>query len=1221
MDSRLQLRLLGTFDASLDGAPLTGFRSAKVRALLAYLAVETAVLHRRDALAALLWGEYPERDAQRSLSQALTNLRSLLAPLASGRGAAEPTLEITGQTVCLRVEPERVWVDLHAFDRLVAQGCRPGTPAPGDAPQAGLLAEAVDLYRGPFLSGLVLRGGPAFEEWRLLQQEQHHQAALLALERLVAHHLGEGRSDEVERYARRQLALEPWNEVAHQSLMLALALSGRRGAALRQFEACREVLAGELGVEPSPETEALRRQIRDAAWGDLALPQCGPPGAHSGLLPSAFVAREQEMARLDQSLDSAFVGQGRVVLVTGEAGSGKTALLAHFARRAVTDHRRLVAAAGRCSAFAGLGDPFLPFRQILRALCGESGAAADGYPRNPDHMRRLWALFPAAAQALVENGPDLVGRFVPAENLEARAATLAPAGAAWLRRLAELKELARSRPPSAPDQGALFDQVTAVLHAIARKQPLLLLVDDLQWADTASLSLLFHLGRQLEGCRILIVGAYRPSEIAPGHPRPPEEGWGEEAPPLQSLAREFARQWGAIRIDLDRAGGRHFVDALLDSEPNRLGAAFRERLAGQTGGHALFTVELLRAFQERGELVRDAEGRWVQGEMQHGTGLPPRVEAVIAERIDRLPQTWKRVLEAACIEGEAFSAEVAADVTGSEPTWVRELLGGPLSAESQLVQPLGVERLGDASAALSRYRFGHALFQEYLYAHLDAVQRARLHGRVGAALEELCRGQAAALAEISPRLAHHCEEAGQPDRAAQFLLLAGRRATRLTAYEEAISLYRHGLDLLRATPDSPGRRRHEIDLLLALDLPVCLVRGSGAPARAEVLAAAHSLAIRLGEPQVKLRVLLLLIDLHTWHGEVAQALARAEEVLHRAEVAHDLSYLGAGHLAAGLCHMQLGHLAAGREHLEQALAWGTSRSARPAPQLEPEQRPVRPPLVPAEDADIEAASLGWLSVLLCYMGHLDQAQVASRRGRACIDDLADPLTIFLVHITAGACFHALRREPSHLKAAAESLRGLVRRHNLGYAENWATYLLGLAQAWGGQSEEGIASMCAGLAQMETGGTLAFRPLLHGLLAEALLEAGRWREGAEVLDTLGIYKGRAYEAEVHRLRGELLLRAGDGPWSMGHTPSSGEPSPSIACLPCSTPEALFREALELARRQGAHLFELRAAMSLARLWRAHGRSEEAHEVLTGVHAWFTEGLDLPDLAQARAMLAE
>jgi DNA-binding SARP family transcriptional activator len=251
----------------------------------------------------------------------LTNLRSLLAPLTIPGGPAEPLLSITGQSVQLHPDPERLWVDIHAFDSLLAAADRQRSSAMEKIDLGDPLEEAAALYQGPFLAGLSLTDSREFEEWLMLHREQRHQAMMLALERLGRRHLTEGRTELVQRYARRQLALEPWSESGHQALMLALALAGQRGAALQQYEACRKVLLEELGVEPSAATEVLARQIREG------VPH--PAMVASSLPPAPFVARERELARLEQSLARALAGQGRVVLVAGEAGTGKTALLEH----------------------------------------------------------------------------------------------------------------------------------------------------------------------------------------------------------------------------------------------------------------------------------------------------------------------------------------------------------------------------------------------------------------------------------------------------------------------------------------------------------------------------------------------------------------------------------------------------------------------------------------------------------------------------------------------------------------------------------------------------------------------------------------------------------------------------------------------------------------------------------------------------------------------------
>ena len=222
--------------------------------------------------------------------------------------------------------------------------------------------------------------------------------------------------------------------------------------------------------------------------------------------------------------------------------------------------------------------------------------------------------------------------------------------------------------------------------------------------------------------------------------------------PLATLFNELQRYLGDIRIDLAQAEGQAFVDALLDSEPNRLGREFRETLCHHTGGHALFTTELLRGMQERGDLVCDEHGYWVEGTAISWQALPARVEGVIAERIDQLLPDWQAMLAVASVEGDEFTVQVLARTLDLDEAEVVRRMSGPLTRHHALVVPLGVQQVGPHS--LGRYRFRHLLFQKYLYNRLDPVERAHLHLTVGHALEALYEGHAA---EISLSLVRHFE--------------------------------------------------------------------------------------------------------------------------------------------------------------------------------------------------------------------------------------------------------------------------------------------------------------------------------------------------------------------------------------------------------------------------------------------------------------------------------
>lgn len=255
----LVINLFGPLEVWLDGEAVTGFRSNKARGLLAYLAVEANKPVSRTRLATLLWGDYPEAHARKSLRTVLANLRQLLMP---EENAAASPLTIDRQTVQLTVDGAHCLVDVVRFDDLV----RCAADVASAASRQALLAQAVELYRDDLLVNLSDIDSTDFAEWRVLQSEARHRQLMTALHFLAAHAINAGDYAVAATYARRQLELQPWQESAHRQSMQALALQGDRSAALAQFAACTRTLADELGVEPDAETVALYEQIRDGAF-------------------------------------------------------------------------------------------------------------------------------------------------------------------------------------------------------------------------------------------------------------------------------------------------------------------------------------------------------------------------------------------------------------------------------------------------------------------------------------------------------------------------------------------------------------------------------------------------------------------------------------------------------------------------------------------------------------------------------------------------------------------------------------------------------------------------------------------------------------------------------------------------------------------------------------------------------------------------------------------
>jgi len=911
----LSIRLFGPFQAAIGDDPVTGFRSDKVRALLAYLTVENERPHRREKLAGLLWPNQPERSARANLRRALANLRQMI-----GDHQAKPSfLRISRQALQFNKASD-AWVDVNAFVDLLS----PGERSPQTIP---LLEEAVKLYRGSFLEGFSVGDSAPFEEWMLLSRERLHRLIMGALRDLAERHEEREEYERALRYAWRQVDLDPWREKAHRHLMRLLALNGQRGAALSQYETCSRLLVEGLGVQPAAETRRLYERIRDGelrASEDYPLDvSAKPPPFLSEEAPAnvkrpLFVGRERELRRMGEFLEMALEGEGRVVFVTGDAGRGKTSLLDEFACRSLATYPDLLVAAGNCNTYSGVGDPYLPFRYVLAMLTGDLKAKWAAGAITRDHACRLWGAMPSVAQLLVERGPELVGIFLAGKELVKRAALAVPEGTGWLEQLQELAGRAQVGP-SGLERTQLFEQYANVLRGLAARRPLLILLDDLQWADDASISLLFHLGRCIDSSRILIACAYRPDEVALG-----QDGGRH---PLEKALSEFKRYSGDVWVDLEEteeAEARRFVYALLSAEPNQLSEEFRRELFLRTRGHPLFTVELIRAMRDRGNLVRDEKGRWVEGSRVDWEELPVRVEGVLGERIGRLDPALRELLAVASVEGEEFTAQVLASVQNIDERQVLRALSQELEKRHHLVRERGEARAGRRH--LSRYQFTHVLFQQYLYNSLGAGERRLLHREVASALEELYEEHAEGVAAVAPQLAHHY--AGDPERERFYAKLAGERAAARFANAEAL---RHLSRALALTPQEDLAGRYEI--LLTRER-VFNLQGEREEQRRD-LAALEDIAQALDEaappPAGGMRRSEAALRRARYAGATGDYPASAEaaqEAIRLAQMAQDMGMEAAGYLWLGraLCY-QADYEAAGAQ-LERALVLARKSGAR-----------------------------------------------------------------------------------------------------------------------------------------------------------------------------------------------------------------------------------------------------------------------------------------------------
>ncbi|MBI4321169.1 MAG: AAA family ATPase [Chloroflexi bacterium] len=1180
--ARLELSLLGPFRATLDGKPLAGLASNKVRALLAYLAVEAGRPHPRPVLAALLWPEHPDQGALAMLRHALSNLRDAI----DDRRAPTPLLLIARDSVEFnRAGDYRL--DVASFVELVA-------PYEGGYLAAGLVQEGIELYRGNFLEGFYIGDSPAFEEWATLKREQFGRSALKALHWLAAYWEERGQYERAQAYAQRQIALEPWREEAHQQVMRLLALGGQRSAALAHYKTCCRLLADELGVEPARETTALYESIRDGRLDGMkaisasdALRMPLPVADDAGEQTPFFVGRKRELAEMARHLAMALGGRGRVVFITGDAGSGKTALIEEFARRALRSHPDLAVAGGSCDANVGAGALYAPFRDIIQSLVGCERARLAPWPGGEESARRVRARLPERLEDLLEHGPALIDVFVSAEALTRRAqAFLARekiAGEAWPDRLEKLRSPPWADPGLAGiGQDELREQVTAVLLAVAEREPLVLVLDDAQWADGGSIGLLFHLARRLAGRRLLILCAYRPEDLTLGR-----DG---QRHPLEAIVNELRRDFGDVDVDLGRAEGWQFVSDLLDAEPNRLTVDFREKLYRHTDGHALFTVELLRGFKERGDLVRDREGRWVGPSVLRWEEMPTRVEVVIAERIGRLPASQQALLAIASVEGEEFTAEVVARVHGSGEQDVHRCLSGVLGREHHLVAARGLDRMGEQW--LSRYRFRHAAFQRYLYDRLDGVERARLHEAVGTALESLYGEWAD---DVAVKIARHCEVAGIASRAADWLLKAGSREARVSGDAVAIAHFVRGLALLRGMPDGPERAEREQALQIALGMSLVSAQGRLSLEQIGILdptgATSGHPSEGPGTDQLW-SALLLVSDFLAGQGEFRTVLSRPDPLSRLAQGPPDDPATALANVMLGCSHFFAGGFLPARAYLEKAAEIYT-----------PQRHGFLASLI---KRDIGVVNSAWLAFALWVLGYPDQASRRSADALSLARELDHVFTLGFALLSGELAFRMVRGERQAAGRALETFERLAGERGRALPQGWGAGFRAWVRADGGIAADGFSRAHLGAGVLRRAGSTPARAFQHLLLADLLRHAGRVEQGlsvlAEALDTVEKTGIRWHEAELHRLKGEVLLARG----------GRGD---------IREAEASLHRALAIARRQEARSWELRTVMSLARLWRTQGKTTEARDRLASIYSWFAEGFDTPDLREARALLDE
>jgi predicted ATPase len=486
------------------------------------------------------------------------------------------------------------------------------------------------------------------------------------------------------------------------------------------------------------------------------------------------------------------------------------------------------------------------------------------------------------------------------------------------------------------------------------------------------------------------------------------------------------------------------------------------------------------------------------------------------------------------------------------------------------------------------YVFKHALTQEVAYNSLLIERRKQLHERAGQALESIFAGQ---LDDHLGQLAHHYSHSDNADKAIEYLGRAGQQAMKRSAHADAVSNLTDAIDLLQKLPYSLERTQREMLFQLALGPGLIAVRGWGAPEVERAYVRARDLCERLGEPPELFHVLFGLWTVHFLRDELRAAYELGQQLLHRAQTVHDSALLVFAHEALGDTSYQMGELLLAKEHLESAISLYDREHHRPL-------------ALSFTGLDSEVQCLSYAAFTTWALGYPDHALEQCNAAVALAQGMSHPYSLAFAEHFLGFV-HQYRREARAAQEHAEAVIAVCVDHGFTGQLAMTTSLLGQAMAEQGRNQEGIAQMEGTLAACRAIGVALARPSFLTRLAQAYLETGRLDEGlralAEALAAGEENEDRQGEPERHRLRGELLLRQNN--------------SNAAEAQNC------FERAIELARKQSAKSWELRATTSLARLLVKQGERKKAGAMLAKIHSWFTEGFDTLDLKEAKVLLDE
>jgi DNA-binding SARP family transcriptional activator/predicted ATPase len=1085
----LRIQLLGIFSLHYGLERIVDLPSVKAQALLAYLLLHSKAPQSRQSIAYLFWSESSEAQSRTNLRQTLHHLRQRL-PDADKFVQADSKNLRWNQDALFRL-------DVADFTEML----KAAVLAEQSNDQRLLitcLQQALEIYGGELLPG-------CYEEWIFPERERLQQQAIQALEKLVILLEANQNYDAAIAYGQRLLKIDSLHEPTYRLLMKLFLAKGDRASALRTYHRCCAVFQQELDTEPSPATVDAYKHILKLE----AMPSPKAGTAETPVLQAAttctrlavatpLVGRVNEWVQLQSDWQYALSGKARLVLIRGEAGIGKSRLaeelMVECSERCVSTARtRCYAAEGRLA--------YAPLTEWLRSLAIRPGLKS---------LDKIWL------SELTRLLPEL---------------------------LTEYPELSRAQPLNESWQRQNFYEALVQAFQVGgtadingqSPQPLLLVIDDLQWCDSETLGWLQYFLRTAAQQPVLIVGTARSEEIGDDHP-------------LTQLLRSLHRDEQVTEIalaHLDAQATTTLASHVANTEFDSNGAI---ALYQQTEGHPLYIVEMIRAnllegFRQPTAASPENASTVTITPASGVAALPPKIKSILTARLAQLSPSARQLVGLTAAVGRNFTIEILQQASGDKE---EEIVNGLDELwHYRIIRDQGPDA----------YDFSHDKLREVAYESISRPRRRLLHRRIAESLETIHHSD---LDTVSAQIAAHYEKAGLLSKAVPYYLQAAEVAQRIYANTEAIQAFQQALKLLQTMPLTTRRLEQELALHTRLGVSLVAVEGYGSLEVKAVYEQARALAQSLGQPSSPPVIRALAITAIV-QGDLQLALELGQQMLAVAADNDDTILAVESHYVMGVTMFWLGDFSASRHYLECAID-----------RYQPEYQQNHLTLY-AQDPYV--ICLSRLAFTLWCLGCLDEALEVSHIAVTKARQLSHPFSLAYT-LTWTTLLHSHRRDmPMTAQYAAEVI-ALSEDKQLGIWLAIGHMLQGWTNAYTDDIGAAIQQMEAALEMLQNIGARFVQPYFLSLLADAYGRQGDFdaaldliQRAHEVMEHSG---ERWVEAELYWRHGELLRGS-----KIGRGGSSQK-------APDSTVQSCFEQAVAIAQAQGAKLLELQATVSWSEL---------------------------------------